>query len=78
MTKNSKTRIADRIHAHSSTTSVGLLAADLSLSARTVRRHVDALISEGRVQVGWDGNQLESTDAERQDRATDARVAARR
>lgn len=56
-----KERIYVKIAQQSGTTSVGLLAADLGYTPRTVRQHVRALEAEGRVEVGWDGQQLEIT-----------------
>lgn len=68
-TNKTAARILNRIAAHSGVTSVGLVAADLKLSPRTVRRHVDALIAAGRVGIGWDGCALELSETEQRDRA---------
>ena len=64
-------RILERIATHTPIT-VGLLAGDLNLKIDTVRKHVAALISAGRVCIGWDGYQLELTDEETMTRQTAA------
>lgn len=56
-------RILSQIEKHSGVTSVGLVASDLRLHFQTVKRYVTAMIREGYVQRGHDGNALELTDA---------------
>lgn len=60
-------RIVDSVADHNGTTSPGLLASDLGLSAETVKRHLAKL--GDRVEVGWDGVALQLTDAEQRTRA---------
>lgn len=74
---NTAARILHRI-ATASPTSAGLLAADLRLAPATIRRHVKTLIAAGRVEVGWDGAQLQLTDTEIRERAIDERVRSHR
>ena len=76
--KSTRDRIIDQIAKHAGVTSIGLVASDLRLSHETVKRYVNALIREGIVQYGWDGNALELTDAAHRERAIDARVASHR
>lgn len=71
-------RILDKIEQYSGTTSTGLVAADLRLSPETVKRQVAALIKEGLVQYGYDGNALELTAEAHRERAIDRRVASHR
>lgn len=54
-------RILDRVARDSGVTSVGLLASDLRLAHQTVKRYVTAMIREGYLERGWDGNALCTT-----------------
>lgn len=69
----SKTKqiILEQIARHSGVISPGLLALDLHLEVNTVKRHIGSLVTEGRIQYGWDGLSLELTDEERRDRDAD-------
>lgn len=71
-------RVMNHISQKSGTTSIGLISCDLRLSSKTVRRHVASLVDAGRVVFGWDGQSLEVTEAEKKERAIDARVRTHR
>lgn len=75
MTKT-RQRILDQVAKYDGTTSVGLLAGDLGLSIKTVRGHVAALISDNRIEIGWDGNQLQLTISELSDRRLGVQAVA--
>lgn len=65
-------RIADQVAKHEGVTSIGLVAGDLRLAFQTVKRYVTAMIREGYLQRGEDGNALELTDTYRAERAFNA------
>lgn len=61
MKTSSKQRIMNRIIKHTGVTSIGLVASDLNLSCETVKKHVKALMADGAVEYGWDGQALTLT-----------------
>lgn len=65
-------RIIDKVSADHGLTTAGMLAADLRVEPEKVSRIVRALIRDGRLIHGWDGQSIELTDRERADRAAEA------
>lgn len=68
MKMTTKQKVLARVAELDGVTSVGMIAGDLGLTIETVRKHVKALISEGFIEIGWDGTALALTLEERRTR----------
>ena len=58
---STKQKILNQIIKFDGVTSIGLVAADLSIACETVRKYVKVLIAEKVVEFGWDGQALTLT-----------------